>query len=952
MNTKRIMLWILGGVVLAALLITYLLISEDEYAGLGRGSDTIPLTSQARAGTLPNGLPYFIMENTLPADMAYVSLIVNAGSVLERDDERGLAHFVEHLAFNGTARFPKNELIDYLRSLGMRFGAHANAYTSYDETVYLFEVPVENADGKKRIPGKALDILDDWTHAVSFKPEDVANESRVVLEEFRARLGASDRALKIMLPILFEGSPYADREPIGLTNIIANASSPQVKAFYDRWYTSDNMAIVFVGDFDGEALEAELLNRFNMPAASQPVQRPRHELPAPRSGNFHIEIITDPEFITTSFNIYYKQKQGAAMGTLAWYRESIIDNLIDTMLALRFAEMSSNPETAAAGCGGSIADMQGNSRFYTLAAEAKTGSAEGALKELLFEKEAMRRFGFTESELERAKLHTLSYVENLLAEKDRLPSASFRGEFTRYYVNGESMPGVEWEANAIQKLLRKISSKDIAKAIKKYFAANDCIVFVLAPQAEAENLPSADRIRAIFKEAENAKMSPRQDTSLSAQLLESAPAPGAIEREEIDPETGAHILSLSNGTRVILKETKNQNNEIILYAPARGGDTHAKEEAIVSVSLLPAMFEESGLGPYSSTELRNKLAGKLASIKFETSNYTRSVSGSSTTQDAETLFEMIYLFFTEPRLDERAVAAMVDRYKTALERQDDDPGSVFSREVRKLLCNNHPFFTPLELKDMDRVSVQQAEAFLRQCLNPADYTFVFVGNLDMAAMREYLKTYIASLPNAPSMNMWKDIGMPRPAAGRRTFYKGVDERSIVSLSWFAAGPDNFDEQRNQTAAMLTEYLTIILTDEIREKMGGVYGISGGASVNVIPRGEYTLGVFFPCDPARADELIAAVERHIAAIHANPLNMATFNKAREALLKGHEAALQSNSTIALGYANSSVLYNTSLNRLTLRPDMIRAVTPQAMQALCRDMLASGSVQAVLYPESWK
>jgi zinc protease len=285
-NKRSIPLTFLG-LLLTALLLTCATISAN-YAGLGKASDLVPLTSRALTGTLPNGLRYYILENSLPENRAHLALVVNAGSVLERDDERGLAHFVEHLAFNDTARFPKLELIEYLRSLGMRFGADANAYTSYDETVYHFDVPVETAGGVKQIPQRALAILDDWTYAVSFLPEDVQSESRVVLEEFRTRLGAMDRARKIILPILFAGSAYAAREPVGLQNIIENATSDQVRGFYNRWYTGDNMALVFVGDFDGKALEAQLSQHFNMPAARQPVNRPRHELPPPVSGNFKV----------------------------------------------------------------------------------------------------------------------------------------------------------------------------------------------------------------------------------------------------------------------------------------------------------------------------------------------------------------------------------------------------------------------------------------------------------------------------------------------------------------------------------------------------------------------------------------------------------------------------------------------------------------------------------------
>jgi len=761
-----------------------------------------------------------------------------------------------------------------------------------------------------------------------------------------------DRARKIILPMLFAGSAYANREPIGLQNIIENATAEQVKGFYDRWYTSDNMALVFVGDFDGKALEAQLSQHFNMPAARQPVNRPRYELPPPVSGNFQVEIITDPELTSSNYMIYYKQRRGAQRGTLAYYRESVVDYLIDDMLYTRFEEKASDPQAAAADYWGGIWRGSGNSRFYSMGTQPKTGNAEEALRELLLEKEAMRRYAFTEGEFERAKLRLVSYMERQLSEKDRRESRSYISGFTNHFLYGEDMADIEWEVNAVNTLLPVISLSEIAQAAKNYFAANDCIVFLLAPQAEADNLPSAQRIRAIFTETQNAPITPRQDRSFSGELMDRVPPAGSVTAGNIDADTGAHILTLSNGTRVILKETTNRNNEIVMYAMAKGGTANAQQNAIVSANLLSEMISVSGLGPYSRTELVNKLAGKQLSFSFWTSSYYRGFQGSSTTGDLKTLFEMIHLFFTEPKLDERAVAAMIDQYRTMLAHQDEDPQRVFSRELSLILYNNHPLFKPVELDDMDRVSTEQAMSFLNRCLNPADYTFVFTGNINIDELRDLSAVYLSSIPNAPSMNAWINPGIRRPAEGRRTIYMGQDERCMVYLCWFAQGPNAFDEQKNQTAAVLSEYMDIMLTDEIRENLGGVYSISAGASVNVIPAGEYGLSVFFQCNPARADELIAAVQQRITEIARQPLNQDTFNKAKEALLMEHESSIQRNLHIAQSYANSSALYNTPLNRLNRRPDAIRAVRPEDVRALCRDMLVSGPVQLVMFPQSWE
>jgi len=945
-NFKRLPL-ILCSLLLAFLIITCL--STSNYAGLGNGADVIPLTSRALTGKLPNGLRYYILENSLPENMAQLALVVNAGSVLEREDQRGLAHFVEHLAFDGTKHFPNKDVIEYFRSLGMRFGGDANAYTSYDETVYHFDIPVETVGGIKRIPDKALTILDDWTYTVSFLSEDVKNESRVVLEELRSRSDAMDRVRKKLLPILFAGSAYAERQPIGLAEIIENATSEQVKEFYDRWYTSDNMAVVFAGDFDGKALEARLAQHFTMPAASKPVNRPRYELPPPKNGNFNVNIITDPELTSTSLYVYYKMNKGAQRGTLASYRESVIDYLIDYMLSLRFEEARSDPQSASNGSWGGVWRWSANSRFYTMGADPKTGRVEDALRELLLAKEAVRRYGFTESELALAKLEVVSHMEKLVSEKDRTESRKFIRDFTNYFLYGEDMADVEWEANAVNAMLPGIGLRDILQTTRNYFTANDINVFLISPQAEAENLPTAEKIKAIFKETQAAKIDRRKDNSLSGDLMDKAPLAGEITSENVDSPTGAHIIVLANGAKIIFKETKNKNNEIVLYAMANGGTANATEKTITSVNLLSEMINVSGLGQYSRNELMVKLAGKQVSASFWNSSFSRGFQGSSTTADVKTLFQMIHLFFTQPRLDEKAIAAMLDQYRTTLKHKDDDPETVFSRELTKTIYNNHPLFKPFEYNDIAKVSIKDADDFLKQCINPGDYTFVFTGNVNLNVIRELSAAYIGSIPVSKSMNKWNNPGIKRPADGRRTIYKGQEDKSMVYLSWFANGPADFSEQRNQIASLLTEYLEIVLNDEIREKLGGVYSISAGASVSTIPFGEYRINVFFVCNPSRVDELINAVRDTLTGLAKQPLNQDTFNKSKEALLKGHERLIQTNLYIAQSYANSSVLYNTPLSRLNSRPDAIKAVTTQNVQDLCKETLAAGSVQVVLFPE---
>ncbi|MDR2494568.1 MAG: insulinase family protein, partial [Spirochaetaceae bacterium] len=900
-----------------------------RYGGLGKPSDPVPFLANARTGTLPNGLRYYILENRKPENRAYLTLAVNAGSVLETDEEQGLAHFVEHMAFNGTERFPEAELIEYLRSLGMRFGPEVNAYTGYDETVYGIEVPVEEDDaGLKRIPDTALAVIDDWTRAITFDPKDVDDERRVIMEEYRSRLGAMDRVRRQMLPVLFAGSPYAERRPIGQPEVIENAPASTLESFYKKWYRPENMAVILVGDFDGTALEASLPSHFSrVPAsapengASAPFTRPIYDLPAPRKG-VKVEIFTDSELPFTGIQLYYKRSLQPRGSDLAAYREGVIDYLIDLMLSLRFDGAAANPEAPYVGAGGGNSRYGFSSRYYAFWGQAKAGGAEETLKAILREKETMSRYGFTQGELDRAKRAFESTLIRLVSEQDRQESNYYVRDFTEHFLKGTIVTDIGWELDAAEKLLPGISVKDIAGAAKDYFVSEDLTVFVMAPDGEESSLPAKARIAALIEEARKAKLPRPSEEAVTDRLLDTAPAPGAILEESEDPRTGAILWRLENGAQVVLKETANKNNEIVLYALARGGSASAPAAEEKSARLAAEMLAVSGVGPYSLQELQKKLMGRQVAISFWTSSFLRGFQGSATGGDIRTFFELLHLYFTEPRIHNDAVRAMLDQYRTTIAQSKEDPEDFFSREIRRTMYGNHPGFMPLELEDIDKVRGEDAMRFIHRCLNPADYVFVFTGNLSLAAdFRSAVETYLASIPSKRAdgplnpFNTWAAPQVVRPGAVDRSVYKGKEARSAVYLGRYA--PATYSEETAAAAAALQEYLDIRLTQEIREKRGGVYSIGPSVSLSpFLPPGELSMTIYFECDPKRVEELCAAVEEEVRAAAERGLDRGIFDKAVAALKKEWETSVESNRTIAQSFANSLVIYEAPLNRLFL------------------------------------
>jgi zinc protease len=921
---------------------------DGTFGGLGTGADPVPLMEKLRTGTLPSGLRYFILENQMPEKRAYLTLAVDAGSVLETEDEQGLAHFVEHMAFNGTTRFPEADLVNYLRSLGMRFGPEVNAYTTFDETVYGIEVPVETGgDGLRRVPDTALAVLDDWTRAITFAPADVDDERAVIMEEYRSSLGAMDRIRRQWLPVLFRGSPYAERLPIGLPEIIENAPAGRLADFYRKWYRADNMALILVGDFDGAALEASLADHFQIEKPAQALERPRYDLPPPQKGAMETLILTDPELTSTQINLYYKRGREAPRGDLAYFRNEIIDILIDRMLGFRFEDETMKPETPYMWAGAGKARYGASSRFYVMSAQAKTGAADASLEALLRAKESMLRYGFTGSELKIAANSLVSDLRRMVLEKDRQLSNNYVRYLTNYYLEGGNLADVEWELDAVQKLLPHISAKDINAGIKNYFSAGDLQVFIFAPEAEQASLPVDARIKQLVKESAKMKIAPPASGVVEEGFLSETPARGLVSSESVDDETGALIWELGNGARVILKSTKNKNNEIVLQAMARGGTSSAAPEDDISASLAAEMAQVSGLGPWPRPELIRKLADKQVSLGPWVSSYYRGFQGSAATTDLKTLFEMIYLSFTDTRIDAEAVRAMLDQYRTSLAQRNENPDTVFSDEISRTVYSGHPHFKPLELADLPRADMDKALAFLHRGLNPADYTLVFTGNLETETMSEYVATYIASIPKKESWNAWTSLNIQRPGKSEKTLYKGKEERSLVYMGWFAKAA--WTEELSAAAQVLTEYLDIRMTEEIREKLGGVYSVSVGVSVSPVPEGELAMSVYFACDPKRARELSSAVTALLNKTAAEPVNRDIFTKSAEALKKEWEANIQSNSYIAQSYANSSVLLNQPLSRLDKRPGYYSAVTPAAMQQVCAQVLRNGPAAVILFPE---
>jgi len=894
-------------------------------------------------GTLPNGLRYYLASNQRPEKRVTLRLFVDAGSLLETEDQRGLAHFVEHMAFNGTERFPKAELLGYLRGLGMKFGPEINAYTSFDETAYVIEVPTDGS----AVPAGALAVLDDWSRAISILPEEVEAERGVILEEHRQGLGAMDRLRRVAFPVLFEGSPYADRMPIGLPAVIQNAPAETLRAFYEKWYRPDNMAVAIVGDFDAKALEAELAGLFPAEKPSVPLDRPRFELPAPVPGRIAYCAASDPELTYDAIQLSYRQEPSRERADIESFRDGLMAAIGGMILDERVTAALESPDAPFVYLGADSSRYGRESSVYTLTIVPALGAMDRSIEAVLAMKESISRFGFGEQEIARAKKNLLSAFEAAASEKGRQESLGLSNEMAEHFFREQALPDLDWRLKAARLLIPGIGAAELRSSAAARFEGDDLCVLLLSGEGQASGIPSEARVRELVAASKAAVLTAPASADLDGALVAVLPPPGAIVVEAVDPISGVIRWSLSNGARVLVKKTDNKNNEIVLIGLAKGGTSGVADDEAVSAALAADMGAASGLGERSALDVEKLLAGRQASVSFFMQPYFRGFQGGATTEDLPALMELLHLNLTAPRIESGAVKALMQRLEASLAQRDASPETAFSDALTDLYTGGHERFKPLTADSLPRVSNDDALRILKGAMSVGDYSFVFAGNVDPQALRPLVERYIASIPGARSEAGWKDLGIRRPGAAERIVRKGQEEKSIVYLGWFS--PEPYGRLADAAAQALGNYLDIRVTEEVREKLGGVYSASVGLSLDYLPRDELSLLIGFSCDPGRVDELSSAVVAELSAAAAGSIDTDRFGKAVMALRKGLEASMQDNGFLAADIAMSDALGKTTTAELYGLDAVYAALTPSDIVAAAAALAGSGPARVILYPE---
>ncbi|HOE04722.1 MAG TPA: insulinase family protein [Bacteroidales bacterium] len=850
--------------------------------------EKLVLDPTVRTGVLDNGLTYYIKSNPTPQKRAELMLVVNAGSVLEDDDQQGLAHFVEHMAFNGTRNFPKHDLINYLESLGMKFGPEVNAGTSFDLTMYGIKVPTDSAD----VLDKGLLVLYDWAHQVSLEDEEIEAERGIIHEEWRMSQGAMERMQKELLKVLFHGSKYADRLPIGLMSVVDSCDHEAVRRFYKDWYRPDLQAVILVGDFDAAAMEVkvkELFGRIEKP--KNPRTRP--EIDIPDHDEMLVSVASDPESPYAMVYLVYKHPQQATL-TVGDYRKDLITNLYNSMISKRLQELTliENPPFAQ---GMSMyTSFLGPKSLYMGIGIAQNNDVIKAMDALVVENNRVKTFGFTQTELDREKASMLKDYEKMYNDRNKAKSEDLAQEYQSYYLPPHTpAPGIEKEFELAKQLLPTITLDDVNAFAKTLVTEKNAVIAVMMPEKEGVVIPTKDEMLAAYKTAMAKPVQAYVDKVSDKPLVESLPAKGKVAKKAKNKDYGYEVWTLSNGAKVVIKKTDFKDDEILFSASSWGGTSLYEQDADISGDIADGVAMESGLGDFDQTELIKYNAGKNVDFSIYVSELSEGMHGSTSVQEFETLLQMIHVAFTKPRVTESAFNSYLNKQKAMLENQMLDPQSVWSDTLQVVRSNYHPRRRPLSMGVIEEANYKMVQKIIRQRFSDANnFTFYFVGNIDMKQAKPLIEKYIGSLPAVTRNETYKDLGIKSPqGVVEKTVYKGKDDKCMVAMNFH--GSMNYTYKDRLELNALCSIISTKLLEEIREKVSGVYTIGAYPQMSNRPDSKYDIIVFFSCDPARLDELTKGVFDEINKIKTNGPSDVDLKKAQEKLRREYETNQREN-----------------------------------------------------------
>ena len=886
----------------------------------------LPVDPAVRTGQLANGLKFFIRNNGRPAKRVSLRLAVNAGSLQEDADQRGLAHFIEHMAFNGTQNFKPGELVTFLESIGARFGPHVNASTSFDETIYMLDVPTDR-DG---YVDKGLLALHDFASGVLLLPDEVEKERGVVLEEWRGRLGAGSRTTDKQLPVLLQGSRYAERLPIGTPEVIKGAPRERLMAFYQKWYRPDQMAVVVVGDLDPAEAEKLLRARFgSIPRPSTPVEAVERAVPSHKDTLF--SVATDPEAQGWTVTLSFKGKQ-QEQRTVADYRAALVRQLVSEMINPRLREIARRPDAPFVAAEAGVDGFGRTLELFEIGAAVPENGLAAGLEAIVVEARRVQQFGFSAAELDRARRALVAAYERAYNERATSESPNYAGEYVRHFLGGEAIPGIEFEYRIASTYLPGVTLDEVSTVARAFITDENRVVLAVAPEKKDVPAPTVDSLRAAIARGTAAKIEPWVDATAGLTLVKDPPAGGTVTSSRTIAELGVTVLTLSNGVEVWLKPTDFKNDQVLFSAYALGGTSLAPEAEFHGAELASSLVGVGGVGGFNPVDLSKMLAGKIASASPSIGTYTQEISGNATPRDLETALQLNYLAFTAPNFTPETLDLLKRRLVAVLENQTQSPRAVFGEKVSLVNSSNHYSARMMTTADIPNLKLDAMQQFYRARFgNAADFTYFIVGAFQVPELTPLVAKWIGGLPSTGKKSAaFRDMGVRFPSAVVRDEVKrGKDPASQTVISFFGdAGQDEFEMHRVRAAANV---LSIRLREILREELSGTYGVSVGYDTTLPLPGYGAVVIQFGSAPENVEALSKAVFAEVERLKTQGPTADDVNKVKEMEKRDLETSVRQNQ-YWVGSLQTVHMYGWDPAGIARRPQRTESLTPEILHGI--------------------
>ena len=899
----------------------------------------IPTDPNVRIGKLENGLTYYIRHNELPEDRADFYIAQKVGSILEEENQRGLAHFLEHMCFNGTTNFPGKGIINWLETIGVRFGENLNAYTSIDETVYnINNVPVIR-DG---IVDSCLLILHDWANDLTLDPKEIDNERGVIHEEWRTGQGAMMRMYEQALPKAFEGSKYGHRLPIGTIEVIDNFPYQALRDYYETWYRPDQQGVIIVGDIDVDKVEAkikEIFSPIKMPANAP--ERKYEQVPDNKEPI--ITIAKDKEQPSTMIYIWHKHPAtpNEAKGNIGYLVQNYMFSMISSMMHARLEELrqSANPPYIQAASGDSDFLLAKTTEAFVGMAVSKDDGISTALSTLVREIERARKFGFTSSEYARAKADYLLMLESAYKERDKMKNNQYVQEYVRHFIDNEPIPGIEMEYTIMNQLAPNIPVEAINSILPQLIKDENIVINIFGPDKEGMIYPTEAEILDILNKTKAEEITAYVDKVSDEPLMKEAPKAGKIVKTEEGP-FGSTALTLSNGVRVVVKNTDFKADEIRMRAFSPGGTSVFGTKEALQIKMLNSVAGLGGLGNFSNVDLEKVLAGKKASVNASVSDLSEGLNGSCSPKDLETMLQLVYLSFTAPRMDNDAFESFKQRTKAALANQEADPSMALTDTLQREMYGNHPMAGRVKADMIDQTDYNRImEMYKDRFKEAGDFTFLFVGNINLEDAKPLIETYLGGLPTINRKENYQDIKLDIQKGTRKNLFEKQMETPKATVISIISGDCEYNLKNNLLMTMLSQTMSMVYLETVREKEGASYGVSAYGQLSRGIKDEALFQIYFDTDPAKREKMEQIVMSELQKVAKEGPRPEHLAKVKEFLLKKHIENVKENG-YWLGQLNNYYWYNTDMN--TNYEQLVNELTVEDVKNFTKALLDQGNI----------